>query len=199
MKNWKEIWTFWFGIDPEEEVDLRNSKLWFKKDPQLDEQIRQQFLPIWEELKENGANPDWAADPRSYLSQILVIDQFSRNMFRGNPQSFELDPLGQKLSLEGIQEGLDRRLSFVARSFFYLPLQHSEDRSVQERSIQVYQQWVEDAPDQFQDFAKGTLGYAYAHQKIINEFGRFPHRNAVLGRTNTKEEETYLSQPGAGF
>ena len=128
-----------------------------------------------------------------------MLDQFTRNAFRGQPDSFAGDAQALALALAGIERGHDQALPPMARIFCYLPLEHAEDLALQQRSVALFAA-LRDAPGaEPRAFFDGTLDYARKHQDVIARFGRFPHRNAILGRTSTPQEQAYLAQPGAGF
>ena len=173
-----DVLEFWFGQPPER---------WFRKDPVFDQEIRDRFGRVHDELA-LGEHDDWLATPRGRLAAVIVLDQFSRNMFRDTAGMFASDPRALEIALEGIARGDDRTLPEAQRSFLYMPLMHAEDREIQERSVALF----------------GALGgdgakYAEMHRDIVQRFGRFPHRNAILGRTSTPEEVEFLTQPGSSF
>jgi len=175
-----EILRFWFeALTPED---------WYRKDSAIDSEIARRFGSTYETLK-NGVPPAWIAEPRAMLAAILVLDQFPRNMFRDDPRAFASDQAALALAKHAIGEGLDMQLTPEQRAFIYMPLQHSESASDQERSIALF-------------MALGhplNLDFARRHQAIIARFGRFPHRNSVLGRTSTAAELAFLQEPGSSF
>ncbi len=131
----------------------------------------------------------WLVEPDGYLAAILVLDQFPRNMFRGDSRAFAADAAALALAKRAIAEGIDARLSPEQRAFLYMPFQHSEDAADQERSVQLFT-------------ALGNLlnlDFALRHKAIIDRFGRFPHRNAILGRATTQDEAAFLKEPGSSF
>ncbi len=175
-----EIVAFWFEeLKPED---------WFKADAARDADIKARFAGVYEELK-NGVPDSWLAAPRGWLAAILVLDQFPRNLFRGDARAFATDEAALGLAKRAITEGIDLKLTPAQRSFVYMPFQHSEEKADQARSIELFT-------------ALGNplnLDFAIRHKDIIDRFGRFPHRNAILGRTTTDEEATFLKQPGSSF
>ena len=177
--NWAQtVHRFWFEeLKPEQ---------WFRSDPAIDAMIRSRFLRIWEALV-GGVAVAFEAKP--VLAKIIVLDQFSRNMFRGTPQAFSSDPKALELSQAAIHAGFDTVMSPQERMFLYMPFQHSEDRAVQCRSIELVASLG--MPD--------TLKFAEEHKRIIDRFGRFPHRNAILGRVSTDEELAYLRDSPPSF
>lgn len=175
-----EILRFWFEtLTPED---------WYRKDPVVDSEIAKRFGAAYERLRD-GVPPAWLAEPRSMLAAILVLDQFPRNMFRDDPRAFATDRAALALAKRAIGEGLDMRLAPEQRAFIYMPFQHSEAATDQEQSIALFT-------------ALGNplnLDFARKHQAIIARFGRFPHRNSVLGRTSTPAELAFLQEPGSSF
>ena len=174
-----DILRFWF-----EELKPKN---WFRRDTVVDAAIKVRFGEIYEELKE-GVPADWLAGPEGCLAAILVLDQFPRNMFRDDARAFATDEAALALAKRAIAKGLADKLTPKQRSFLYMPFQHSEDAADQARSVGLYT-------------ALGNplnLDFALRHQAVIARFGRFPHRNAMLGRASTEEEEAFLAK-GAPF
>ena len=161
---------------------------WFKKDPNLDASIRERFLGLHETLVSRG-NDSFLADAQTALAAVIVLDQFSRNMFRDTPRAFAADPQALSLAEAAIARAFDVDLTKDQRMFLYLPFQHAEDRQSQARSVAL----------------TASLGdpelhkWAEAHRAIVDRFGRFPHRNRVLGRVSTPEETEFLKQPDSYF
>ena len=172
----QEVIDFWFDEAAER---------WFEKNSTFDAEIRSRFLPIYEELSANDA---WLSQPRDCLARIVVLDQFPRNMFRGTPRAFAADPLALAAAKHAVANGYDRSLRDVERQFVYLPFEHSESLADQERACELMRPLGEE-----------LYGWAVKHKVIIERFGRFPHRNAILGRKSTPEEIEFLKQPGSGF
>ncbi|MGH6865121.1 MAG: DUF924 family protein [Methyloceanibacter sp.] len=175
-----EVVRFWF-----EELKPKD---WFQPDGGVDGEIEVRFHPLYDELAA-GVPESWLARPDGFLAAIIVLDQFPRNMFRGQSRAFATDEAGLALAKRAVDEGIDARLPPKQRPFIYLPFQHSEEASDQEKSVQLFT-------------ALGNplnLDYALRHEVIIERFGRFPHRNAILGRTSTEEETAFLQQQGSSF
>lgn len=189
-----QIFTFWFG-DPEAKsatyADRR--KLWFSKNSTVDDEIRDRFLPLHQQAAAGELN-DWQASPLGALALLLLLDQFSRNLFRNSLQAFATDPQALAIAEAAIAQGFDRAVPPLMRMFFYLPLEHSEDRGRQQRSIELFTQLHAEAPE-----LADVLDYAQKHKDVIDRFGRFPHRNQILGRPSTIEEQEFLQQPGSSF
>lgn len=191
----------WFGsARPDAATALAQQKQWFTKSPAFDEQLRERF-GVAVQAGMGGALAHWC-DQGAWgrLALIVLLDQFTRNIYRGTPHSFAGDPQALALALRAQSEGWDLELPEVTRIFMYLPLEHAEDLDMQQRSVDAFHSLLQTAPDaSTQAFFSGTLDYAYKHQDVIERFGRFPHRNPILGRSSTPEELDYLAQPGAGF
>ncbi len=191
-----EVRAFWFLPDTGAGTAAGFRPEWFRKDPAFDESIRARFGLLVERALTlpAGAPPAWGAAPDDVLAEILVLDQFPRNLYRGQPRAFAGDARALALALALIARGDDRRLRPLERLFAYLPLEHAEDLALQDRSV-----------DLFSALAAGhegfgeVLDYAERHRDVIRRFGRFPHRNAALGRASTPAEVEYLAQPGSGF
>jgi uncharacterized protein (DUF924 family) len=174
------VLQFWFG-------ELNHEQR-FKADPTLDERMRARFLALHDRI---SGTPDenLLADARIALAACIVLDQFSRNMFRGTPRAFASDAKALAIANRAIAEGYAGGLSKDERLFFYLPFEHSEDRAVQARCVELMSSLGD--PE--------LTHYAQAHHDIIQRFGRFPHRNAILGRSSTAEEVEFLKQPNSSF
>lgn len=193
MSRADEILTFWFGTprDDEKYYDTWH-KRWFTPDPLFDLAIRERFLEDYHQATAH-ALMDWQHIARSGLALILLCDQFPRNMFRNDPRAFATDPLARTVATHLIEVGLDRQLLPVERSFIYMPFMHSEALPDQQRSVLLFRQLTEE-----REFLN-SVPYALKHQEIIERFGRFPHRNAILSRLSTPEEVEFLKQPGSSF
>lgn len=194
-----EVLSYWLGAAQPTDADaLTRQPLWFAKSDATDDQIRTRFGPLVEEAL-SGALDGWAGSAQGRLALIVLLDQFTRNLFRGTPQSFAGDAQALQLALDGILAGHDADLPTVARIFCYLPLEHAEDGPLQAQSVAAFTQLHDLAPPALRGLLAGTLDYALKHQDVITRFGRFPHRNPILGRSSTPAEEAYLAEPGAGF
>ena len=186
----KDVLDFWFAPD----VDPR----WFARDDAFDAQVRRRFGTTLEAAT-RGDLDDWATTPQGWLALLIVLDQFSRNIHRADPRAWAADAKAQALAQAGIARGDDQRLPPLRRLFAYLPLEHAEDLALQQHCVRLFEQLVAQLPHEerppFEDF----LDYARRHHDVIRRFGRFPHRNAVLGRRSTPAEQAYLASPGSGF
>jgi uncharacterized protein (DUF924 family) len=187
------VLEFWFPHD-----SARANSLWWGKDARLDAEIRERFAATLAAAKA-GQLDDWAATARGRVALIIVLDQLSRNIFRGDPQTYDADEQARALTLDGLALGHDRELPGIQRLFFYMPLEHSEQLEHQERCVELIRRLAEDVePGQRERFV-GFIDFAIRHRDIVARFGRFPHRNALLGRESTAEELEFLQQPGSGF
>lgn len=182
-----DVIAFWFNQPPQR---------WFRPDPAFDDEIRTRFGALHAEAAAGGLE-DWTAAPRGALALILVLDQFSRNLYRNDARAFAQDERATRIARELVDSGRLRELSIVQRWFAIMPFMHAEDRELQRRGVALFEELVAEAPDDA--MLKTALDYARQHAAIIERFGRFPHRNEVLGRASTPEEETFLAQPGSRF
>ena len=191
MEQIDEILNFWFG-QPDSAPFGQAREEWFTKNPAFDEQIRARFASVHDAASTHRLD-HWGATARGRLALLLVLDQFSRNLYRDSPRAFASDGQALRLAQEMIDAGLDRNLLAVQRMFVYMPFQHSEDIEQQRRSLELF------ASLRAEPETAMCYDYAVRHFDVIEKFGRFPHRNLILGRASTPEEAEYLRQPGAGF
>lgn len=196
----KDVIDYWIGeASASPDAAGEKHKLWFGKSKETDAEIRERFGALLETLSDLPSAEDWASrGPRERLAVIIVLDQFSRNLYRDDAKAFEQDSLALLLCKDGLALKQDKGLSEVERIFFYLPLEHSEAPDDQARSVQVFRDLLVDAREGFRDLVENTLQYAKDHKKVIDEFGRFPHRNKALGRDSTDTEKEWLAE-GGGF
>ena len=196
----EDVLGYWIGeAASSPEAAGRQNKLWFTKSDETDADIRARFLPLLEVLSHLPAAEDWCArGPRDRLAAIIVLDQFSRNLFRGEARAFAQDDLALLLCKDGLALGQDKGLSECERIFFYLPLEHSEAPEDQERSVAKFTDLLVESREGFRSLVESTLQYSRAHKDVIDRFGRFPHRNAALGRASTDDEKEWLAE-GGGF
>ncbi|NET11176.1 MAG: DUF924 domain-containing protein [Merismopedia sp. SIO2A8] len=188
------ILTFWFcGVDGQVASYAERRAFWFNKSSATDEMIRQRFSRCYEEIVAGNYKP-WQSTPEGCLALVIALDQFSRNMFRGHPKAFSTDQQALAITQRAIAQSFDQELLPVQRLFLYLPLEHSERRDHQQQAVALFQALA----DEHQELSD-VHAYALKHQAVIERFGRFPHRNDILGRTNTPEEIEFLKQPGSSF
>ncbi|MCX8132639.1 MAG: DUF924 domain-containing protein [Roseococcus sp.] len=187
----REILEFWFADGPD-----AFRPAWFAKDPAFDAAIRDRFGALLAPARE-GALDAWAATPEGALALLLVLDQFPRNLHRGAPEAFAGDAHALRLARRlVIGQRMDLALAPTQRVFLYLPFEHAEEMGAQDLSVALFE-GLRDHPVHARP--GGTIDYAWRHRAVIARFGRFPHRNAALGRDSTAEELRYLARPGAGF
>lgn len=199
----KTILDFWFGEETDkprsaQEIAKQQQPLWWSKNESIDRDIHQRFEPTLKALL-TGHYHSWFDSPEGRLAAIIVLDQFSRNMYRDSAHAFNQDSLALYWALQGIRQGDDKKLTPLQRVFFYLPLEHCEQLNMQNLAIEKFEQLAADAPESFSQLAAGFVDYAHQHQQVIARFSRFPHRNKIMSRASTPEELEYLAQPGSGF
>lgn len=199
MKNLENILLFWFGNLEKELKPIENKeKIWFSKNDDNDKYIMENFLPV---LEQSSKNPEdfLTCDSNMLLASIILFDQFTRNIFRNKPESFQYDNLALDLCFQTIKKGYDKEFHIIKRVFIYLPLEHSEKLENQEMSLKMYQTLVDESPVELKDQMQFFKTYAEKHYEIIKKFGRFPHRNKILNRESTPEEIEFLKQPNSSF
>jgi len=178
MVGWREVLSFWFDeIDPQQ---------WWIKDADFDGLVRRRFAAVHARAGA-GELSDWRRSPDGRLAEVVVLDQFSRNMFRHTPRSFDFDPMALVLAQEAVTAGADAALPETRRAFLYMPYMHSESRVIQEQSVALFER------------LGSHLDFALQHKAIIDRFGRYPHRNEILGRPSTDEETAFLKTPDSSF
>ena len=198
-RPWQPILDFWFLADGQAGSGQERPE-WFRKDPAFDASIRQRFLEdietaltggfaAWDRGLSHGA----PSDPRASLARIILLDQFTRNVFRDTPLAFSGDARALSEARSLVDRGADRQLNRVERSFVYLPFEHAEDLAMQERGVALFEELGRESGEE------GAAEWAIRHRDIIARFGRFPHRNQVLGRTSTPDEIAFLKTPGSSF
>ena len=195
----KEILEFWFG---EKELGLHypktQSEIWFRNGKAYDKIITQRFGKLHQQTYENKLN-HWQQQPLTSLALVILLDQFSRHIYRETARAFAQDKQAQQLVFEGIKKGYDKKLLPAQRVFYYLPLEHAEDREVQIQSVAAFTALIDSLPEAIRHEYASTLNFAIRHKEVIDRFGRFPDLNAILGRKSTAEEIEFLTQPGSSF
>lgn len=197
----RRILDFWFGDLKDGGVPPREiSRIWWAKDLTVDEYIRKNFEADLIKAGE-GKLRGWEWTPVGTLAMIILLDQFSRNIYRDKPEAFSRDSRALDIASRGIQNGFDKVLHPVMRIFFYMPFMHSENIEIQKRSLGLYRGLEKEfrSPPDLAEMLSSCLDYAEKHYAIIERFGRYPHRNLILGRESTPEEEEFLKQPGSSF
>jgi uncharacterized protein (DUF924 family) len=189
----QDVLDFWFGT-PGSNEHGKTRGAWFRKDERFDSEIRERFGDLIARAVAGGLR-EWDEEgPQGVLARIIVLDQFTRNARRGTPGAFEGDLLALAAARQLVQSGADRELTPFQRQFAYLPFEHAEDAREQEQSVGLFTALARE-----HDGFASTLDYAHRHRGVIARFGRFPHRNPILGRASTPDEAEFLSQPGSRF
>lgn len=185
------VLEFWFGpLDERGLPSPERTKRWFESDPGLDAEIRRCFGDM---LERAGQLDGWRSSARGTLALVILLDQFSRNIHRGDARAFERDALARSITMDAVDRGLDHELLPIERVFLYMPLEHAEDPEAQERSVRCFHALAEEVPEGLAARFRYFASFADSHRDVIARFGRFPHRNAVLGRASTTEETEYLA------
>lgn len=199
MESPETICEFWFGTDQDDlDVIRQRSKLWWSKNPDVDTEIKARFSSYLAKAT-NGELEGWKQTPLGTLALILLTDQFSRNMYRDTAEAFAYDAISQTLCKQGLKDGTDQFLRPIQRVFFYMPLEHSESLADQEHCIQLFQRLAAESEPHSKDGFERYIDFAVRHRDIINRFGHFPHRNALLNRVSTPAEIEFLKTPGSSF
>jgi uncharacterized protein (DUF924 family) len=201
MDHAAPVLEYWFGREPLTPPTLAaRMGIWFGAGDasERDREIALRFGDLVERALA-GELAAWAHSPRQRLALILLLDQFTRQAFRGRSRAFEGDAAAVALAIDGLQKGADAALGPAQRLFFYMPLQHCESADVQEESVAAYRRLAAEVPAELQPVFAGALDYAQRHRDIVARFGRFPHRNAALGRASTLEEQAWLASGGERF
>jgi len=185
----RQVLEFWFGAGSDYG---KRHKRWFEKDAAFDAEVRRRFAGLHERTAV-GAEREWLAERPSCLARIVVLDQFSRHIHRGSPRAFATDALALEAARHAVAEGFDLAMLPVERLFTYLPFEHSESIADQSRACELMEPLAQFAE------TNDAHRYALAHRDIIARFGRFPHRNALLGRPSTPQELEFLKEPGSAF
>ena len=188
----QDVLDFWFL--PPDNPDYGQSRVeWFRKDEAFDARIAERFGALIDDALAGGLRA-WDAMPHGALARLIVLDQLTRNVHRGTPRAFAGDAQALALAQSLTEQGLDQQLPPMLRAFAYLPFEHAEDLAMQARAVELFQ-----LLSQAQPGFESMLDYAQRHQEVIARFGRFPHRNAILGRPSTPQEVAFLRQPGSSF
>lgn len=205
MERANEVLEFWFGRGPWDKARLdERSRFWFGGGDgpaavaERDALIRAQLEPMLERAS-RGEFAAWAASPKRRLALILLFDQVPRNAYRGSAAAFAFDREALALSVEGLQLAADAALDPLERLFFYLPLEHAESMEAQDAAVASFERLVTEAPPGLKPFCEYTLKFAHQHREIVAKFGRFPHRNQVLGRQSTPDELAWLNDNAGIF
>jgi uncharacterized protein (DUF924 family) len=199
MANYRAILDFWFGtLEDISHFPKDKMRMWFGKNPDFDLHLKKLFETTLQEASKGLCNT-WKQTPEGKLALIILYDQFARSIYRGSEKMYAFDRLAMELAIELVDKGEDKKMHPAMRIFAYLPFEHSEDLPYQILSVELFKKLTAEAPDSYKDILKDCEDYAIQHYDIIEKFGRFPHRNAILGRTSTQEEKEFLLKPGSSF
>jgi uncharacterized protein (DUF924 family) len=195
----QEVLEFWFGggSNTAESLGARN-KLWFGAKPETDELIRRRFEPLLT-LAAEGKLAGWRGEKASCLALVVLLDQFSLNLYRGQARSFLWNAAALPYALHALDQGWDKECRLEERVFLYLPLEHAEDPVLQRRSVALFRQLAGEAPRELKSEFDRYLDYAIRHEEVVRRFGRFPNRNRALERPDTAEEARYMATGGTPF
>jgi uncharacterized protein (DUF924 family) len=195
----RRIWDVWFGpLDADGHAAPERARRWFGGGPAFDAEIREGFLADVRAARA-GEREAWTATPEGAVAYVLLLDQVTRNVFRGTPEMFAGDARALAAARGALDRGLDRALPADPRRFLYMPFMHSEALADQDRSVALFRAQRDAAPAGRREGDDAALDFALRHRAIVQRFGRFPHRNAILGRTSTAEEIAFLGEPGSSF
>lgn len=193
-----QVLDFWFGEIVDEMTKTPRSELWFGGGAEVDQNIKEKFESVLL-LAATGELDTWKSTARGTLALIILLDQFPLNIYRKTARAFDFEQQAIAICKEGLQRNFDQQLHLVERSFFYMPLEHSENLEDQNLSVACFESLHKAAADRHQGFTSETLKYANEHQQTIAKYGRFPYRNDVLGRTSSAEELSYLDSGGKRY
>jgi uncharacterized protein (DUF924 family) len=193
ISRYEEVLSYWFpqGFDADAETLRVQSRRWFRGGAEVDQEIRDRFSHLLSQAR-RGELDAWAETPRGRLALIIVLDQFSRSIYKGSPLAYAQDSEAQWLALDGMNAGMDRALTDAERLFFMLPLGHSEDLDLQERCVRYFEAELAQAPEYLHWWYEVNVSQSRGHRDVIARFGRHPHRNEILSRPSTPEELEYL-------
>jgi len=190
------VLAFWFGEPGSSECEMYR-ELWFRKSEAVDREIAERFSPLIERAL-RGELADWSQHPEAALAQIVLLDQFTRNVFRDTPRAFAGDARALAAATAMVGQRFDEALPALHRSFVYMPFEHAEGLGAQDEAVRLFSRLIASTPTASPEL-RSMLEYAEKHRAVIQRFGRFPHRNAILGRHSTPDEIAFLQQPGSRF
>lgn len=199
MLQYQQLLEFWFGNEVENYAKLeQHSRRWFKKSDAFDEKVRRLFGNFPDDAQQ-GAYDHWLANDEGRLAVVIGLDQFPRNMYRNTARSFRYDKLALQHAIMSIDSDTPQRLHPIQSIFLYMPLEHAEDIDMQNKCVAGLEALLEMCADPYREKINNFLDYALAHREVIERFGRFPHRNKILGRESTQQELTYLASGRGSF
>lgn len=199
QKSVSDVLTFWFGkLDKNGFATPEASQRWSIKDPAFDDEIRENYEALYQDIVA-GKKEDWLKTSDGLVAYVVVIDQLSRNMYRDTAKMYASDEQALTVALKAIDEGRDKNAIFAHRNFLYMPLMHAEDVALQDQCVALYSEWSTEVEGELKADVEKRIGFAIRHRDIVARFGRFPHRNTIVGRPSTAEELEFLTQPGSSF
>ena len=198
METADSLHACWFGGKADDAAADRQSKLWWSKSAALDEELATRFTPLVEAARAGALN-DWADTPQRALALVLLTDQLPRNIYRDTAAAFASDAMARAVTVASLERGWDRLLAPIERVFLYIPLEHAESMADQARAVELYTRLFQEAPAAQLERYRNFLTFALRHRRVIERFGRFPHRNAIIGRESTPDEISFLQEPGSSF
>lgn len=199
MKPWQPLLDWWFGsADSASEVAAQRSALWFGYRAEQDAEVRERFGELCAQAMA-GELQAWSEQADGWLALLLLLDQLPRMIHRGTPQAFAGDARAQEVVRQGLAQGLERELPAIRQVFVYLVLEHAEDLTSQDRAVERFTALLQACAEDERQLFAGYLDYAERHRQVVQRFARFPHRNAILGRSSTPQEQAFLQQPGSRF
>ena len=193
--SYRDVLDYWFADEP---LGKEQMNRWWKKDPSVDEWIKSEFGGLVDQVY-NGLCQSWGKSAEGMLAAIICLDQFPRNMYRETPKAFEYDHLALELTQEGLLKEYNDLTFELHKAFFLMPLMHHECSDSQSMCVKQFKKLAEHTSSPYREYFKGGAEFAVQHQVIIDRFGRFPHRNEILGRESSAEEIEFLKQPGSSF
>lgn len=194
-----ELLEFWFGENPDDaEAAKAKAELWWGHRAETDELLQARFGAA-ASAAAVGILDHWSGSPRGRLALILLLDQLPRAIHRGTPAAFAQDLDARRVAQQGLESGADKLLRPIERLFFYLPFEHSEDLADQDQSVALFRDLAALVQEEHRETFAGFVDYAERHREVISRFGRFPHRNAILGRESTPLEKAFLEEPASSF
>ena len=200
MTDIEQVLEFWFGAcGPDGALDRLRQQMWFSDGRQHDPAIRKRFGKLHRRAARGELDAEWTATPFGRIALIIVLDQFSRHIHRGTAAAFAQDPAAQRLAMAGVERGVDCELIPAQRAFFYLPFEHAEDLKLQRAGVRLFERLAKEVAPAWRKEYASFADYTGLHRDIVERFGRFPHRNKILGRASTPEEIEFLKQPGSSF
>ena len=193
--HYQSVLDYWFAGEP---LGDEQRARWWQKKPAVDHEIKANFAALIPRVHD-GLHEDWSQTAKGRLAAIICLDQFPRNIYRQSAKAFSFDEKALFLTLEGLNIGHDIKLDLLEKTFFMMPLMHDESLDSLDRCVEFYEAAVASSSGALNKYLKGSLDFALRHREIIEQFGRYPHRNKILGRVSSADEEAFLTQPGSSF